>query len=114
MKINPLNCLISVLIGALLTYGLVTLNSNTMKLLTGIGAFIFLASTLTSAIGITFSETRKGVNVRILSFVFFTVALFINLFFAILSTSQTGYIVTCGILFLLYLYIAQAIYSAEQ
>lgn len=114
MKINSLNCLIALLIGALLTYGLVALDSNTMKGAIGIGAFIFLASTLTGAIGITFSEARIGVNVRILSFVFFIVALFINLFFAILTTSQTGYVVTCGIVFLIYVLIAQAIFSAKQ
>lgn len=114
MKINPLNCLIAFLIGALLTYGLVALDSNMMKGLIGIGAFIFIVSTLTGAIGVIFDEARIGVNLRILSFFFFMVALLINLFFAILSTSQTGYVVTCGVVFLIYVLIAQAIFSAKQ
>jgi len=114
MKIHPLNCLIAVMLGALLTYGIVAIDANTMKGTTGIGAFVFLSCTLTSALGITFEQVRTGINVRIVSLVFFAVALVTNLVFALLALSNTSYVITCGVLFLLYVMIAQMIFSAKQ
>jgi hypothetical protein len=114
MKIHPLNCLVAVMFGALLTYGIVSIGSSAIKGTIGIGAFVFFASSLAIAAGVSFERSRTGTNVRIVSLVFFVAALLANLFFAVVAGSQTGYIVTCGLLFLLYVLIASAVFSAEH
>jgi hypothetical protein len=114
MKIHPLNCLIAVLIGALLTYGITAIDANTMKITIGIGCFVFLATTLSGGVGISFAHSRAGVNVRLVSVVFFAIGLLLNLCFAMLAPHQTGYIITSGVLFLLYILIAQAIFSSAR
>jgi hypothetical protein len=114
MKIHPVNLLVAVVISALLTYGFVSFDSNTMKVVIGIGSFITLAATLSIAMGVTFENVRGGVNIKIVSFVFFFGALILNLIFALTSFSQTSYIITSGITFLLYVVVANAIYGTKQ
>ncbi|MGZ5198827.1 MAG: hypothetical protein ACXWC4_03575 [Telluria sp.] len=114
MKIHPLNCLIAVLLGALLTYGIAAIDSNTMKATVAVGCFLFLVTTLAGGVGITFERSRAGANVRIVSMVFFVLGLFLNLFFAMFAPYQTSYIITSGVLFLVYVLIAQAIFTSAR
>lgn len=114
MRIHPVNFLIAILICALLTYGLVSLDANLMKGTIGIGSFIFLSSTLAVSIGFSFEGARAAVNLKVLSLLFFVCGLVLNLLFALLWSSQVSYIISCGILFLVYALAAQAVFSAKQ
>ena len=114
MNFNPVNLLIAFVISALVTYGLTSLDSNSMQLAIGIGSFIFLASTLSLAFGVGFENERAGTNIRVVSGVFFVVALLVNLLFSFVQLSPVSYIITCGITFLIYVLIANGIYSAKQ
>ncbi|MRW91489.1 hypothetical protein GJ699_15965 [Duganella sp. FT80W] len=114
MRIHAVNLLIALLIAGLLTFGLVSIDSNAMKGTIGVGAFAFLASTLALAIGVSFEGGRVGVNVRMLSLLFFAGDLVLNLIFAYAAFAQSTYVVCCGILFLLYVLLAQALYTARQ
>jgi hypothetical protein len=114
MRIHAINFLIAAVVSALLTYGIVSIDSNSMKGLIGIGSFIFLASTLAIAIGVSFENARTEVNVKIVAGIFFAAAFFLNLAFAFIPFSQTSYIITYGIIFLLYVLIANGIYAAKQ
>lgn len=114
MRVHPVNLLIATVIGALLTYGITSIDANAMKGTTAIGGFIFLAATLGTAIGVTFENGRAGVNLRVLSIVFFVAAFSLNMVFAMFSLSQTSYIIVSGICFLLFVLIANAVYSSRQ
>ena len=114
MKVHAVNLLIAISVSALLTYGIVSIDANLLKGAIGLGTFIFLTSTLSMAIGVSFENQRMGVNVKLVSTIFFLVALCLNLVFAFISFSQPSYIITSGIIFLLYVLVANSIFGASQ
>jgi len=85
-----------------------------MKTAIGIGSFSFFASTLATAFGFTYEYVRSGANLKIVALVFFVIALLFNLVFAFVSFSVTSYIIICGITFLFFVPIANAIYGTKQ
>ena len=114
MKAHPVNLLIAIAVSGLLTYGIFSLDSNVLKGAIGVGSFIFLASTLSTAIGLSFANARVGVNAKLVATIFFFVALILNLLFAFNTFSQTSYIITSGVTFLLYVLVANSICGAKQ
>lgn len=114
MKIHPVNFLAAIIICALLTYGISMLDTNPIKFTMGIGSFIFFACTLAVAMGITFNSSRVGVNIKVVAIVFFIISLALNLIFGFFSFSQATYIISSGILFLLYVVVANGIFRAPQ
>ena len=113
MKVHPVNLLAAFVISALLTYGISLMDSNVIKVAMSIGSFIFFVSTLGFAMGITFISVRTGVNVKVVAMVFFIIALILNLVWAFFAFSQATYVITVGIVFLLYVVFANAIYRAQ-
>jgi len=95
-------------------YGITAVDANTMKLTIDVGSFVFMAPTLGTAFGVKFENGRSGVNIRVVGTLFFVVAVALKLAFATLGLSQTSYIVTRGTLFLLFVLVANAIYSTRQ
>ena len=114
MKVHAVNLLIAIAVSILLTYGIVSVDANVLKGAVGLGSFIFLVSTLTMAIGVSFGNPRVGVNVKLVSMIFFAIALCLNLMFAFISFSQTTYIITSGVIFFLYVLVANSIFEARQ
>lgn len=114
MKIHATNLLIAAVICALLTYGIMSIEANTMKAATGVGTFISLASTLALAIGVSFDNARTGTNMRVVAMLFFAGSLILNALFAFAGFSQTIYIIACGILFLVYVLVANALFAARH
>ncbi|KAB2970617.1 hypothetical protein [Zoogloea sp.] len=114
MKVHPVNFLIAIVISALATYGLVSLESNTIRGFIGVGGFTFFASTLAVALGLSFNNARTGANIRVVAFCFFLISLLVNGVFALFNLSQTAYIITSGIFFLIFVLISNSIYGAEQ
>jgi hypothetical protein len=114
MRIHPVNFLIALLISALLTFGLVSLDANLLKGATGIGSFIFSALTLALALGVTFENARAAVNLKVLSLLFFVLGLGVHLLFAFLWSSLVGYVICSGIAYLVHLLLAQSLYGARQ
>ena len=114
MKVHPVNTLIAVVVSILIVYGIFTIEGSAYKEHIAIGGFIFMVSTLVTAIGIRFTNGRKGSNIKLISIIFFVIALLINLTFSLVSLSLTSYIITSGLVFLLYLLIANSIYSVKQ
>lgn len=114
MKIHAVNLLIAIAISALLTFGFISIDANILKGAIGLGSFIFFASTLSMVIGVSFGNPRVGVNVKLVSTIFFVVALCLNLAFAYISFTQTSYIITSGVVFFLYVLLANSVYGARQ
>ncbi|MEF8759251.1 MAG: hypothetical protein V5B36_05860 [Candidatus Accumulibacter sp. UW25] len=114
MKAHPVNLLAAIVISALLTYGIASLDSNTMKATISIGSFLFLATTISLGMGFTFTNVQAGINVKVVSFVFFIGAAILNFVFALFSFSQTSYIITSGVFFLLYVVVSNGLFGAKQ
>lgn len=114
MKIQPVHLLIALVIGALVSYGIMQLAGDNYALTLGIGSFVTLAATLGLTLGVSFERSRVGANVRLVSLLFFTLLLLSNAGFALTSLSKTAYIIATGIIFMLFVLIANAVASAEQ
>lgn len=113
MKLNPVNSLIALVLSAILAFALWSLNGD-LKNYVAVGAFVFFAGTLVPLIGGRYEYVRSGVNLRVVSGVFFVLGLVINGIFGSLAFSATAYIVTSALVFLVYAFIANALYSTSQ
>ena len=114
MKLNIVPALIAIAISALIAFGMYSFTIGLNKELIAFGSFLFAAVTLISAIGISYDYKRTATNVRALAMVFFFIALISNVGFVYFSFSQAAYIVTNGILLLVFILISYAIVGAKQ
>lgn len=101
-------------ISLLIAYGLYSVESNTNRVMVAGGGLILCSVSLVSMIGINFDLPRTGVNVRTISGVFFALALLSSLFFSFVGLSVASYVVTNGIILLIFVLIVRTIYIAEQ
>jgi len=113
MKVNPVNFLIAIAISALMAFGIWSLDGE-LRNYVAVGSFVFLAGTLAPAIGLEYELARRAVNLRLLSIVFFVIGLVINTAFSLINLSSTTYTIVSAVVFLLYVLLANAIYSAKQ
>lgn len=114
MKINFVQTIIAIAVSALIAYGLYSFHNGENKILLSAGSFVFLSVSLILSIGVNFEQSRTSTNIRVLSGIFFAIALISNLIFNFLSFSEATYIITNGILFLIYILIVYSINSAKQ
>jgi hypothetical protein len=114
MKINFVQTAIAIAISLLIAYGLYTFYKGENALLLSGGSFLFLATTLVAAIGIDFEQSRTNVNIKVVSGIFFVIALIDNIAFSFFNFSTAGYIITNGILLLLFILIAYSVNRANQ
>jgi hypothetical protein len=103
MKINPVTTAIAIAISALIAYGFYSFNDNALKVLLSIGSFVILAICLVFTIGGRYDYYATNVNVRSASLFFFVVGFASHLIFSFLQFTIPVYIVTHGIILLLYL-----------
>lgn len=111
MKANPLNIMIAVCISALLAYGFWSLGNNLANYIAA-GSFVFLGGTLVPAIGMSHSNTRLSVNLKVLATVFFVIGLLINAVFALFATSSVFYILASAITFLVFVFLTNTMQNS--
>lgn len=109
MKLNLIPTIIAIAICSLIAYGLYCINDSGNKLLLSIGGFIIISITLIIAMGSKFINQRKGTNIKLVSGIFFLLALFSNLLFAFNSFLVSSYIIINGIILLTFITIAYTI-----
>lgn len=114
MKLNFVPTLIAVAVSLLIVYGLYSFHDSENKILLSLGSFVFLVTTLIITIGVNFEQSRSTTNIRVISGVFFLIALASNLIFSLFTFSSPGYIITNGILLLIFVLIAYSINKAKQ
>jgi hypothetical protein len=114
MKINIVQTIIAIAVSLLIAYGLYSFHDSENKILLSAGSFVFLATTLVLSIGISFELPRTTTNVRVISGIFFAVALISNLIFTFVAFSVPSYVITNGILLLVFILIAYSINKAKQ
>ena len=114
MKINFVQTIIAIAVSLLIAYGLYSFHGNDNKLLLCVGSFVFLSVTLIITIGASFELPPTTTNIRVVSGVFFVVALISNLIFTFINFSVPSYVITNGILLLVFILIAYSINKAKQ
>lgn len=114
MKINFIPALIAIAIAALIAYGMYSLSDSENKNLLGCGSFILAAGTLLTAFGLSFEKARTGANVRTLAVLFFTITLGSNVAFSFVEFTPPVYVITSGILFLLFILVSYFIVKVNH
>jgi len=114
MKVNFVQTIIAIAVSLLIAYGLYSFHDSENKILLSAGSFVFLAVTLILTIGTSFELPRTTTNVRVVSGIFFAIALISNLVFTFLNFSIPSYIIINGILLLVFILIAYSINKAKQ
>ena len=114
MKINFVQTIIAIVLSLLISYGLYSFHDSENKILLSLGSFIFLAVTLVITIGVNFEQSRTTTNVRVVSGIFFVIAFVSNLLFSFFTFSSPSYIITNGILLLIFILIVYSINKAKQ
>ena len=114
MKINFVQTIIAIAASLLIAYGLYSFHDSENKILLCAGSFAFLATALVLSIGISFELPRTTANIRVLSGLFFAVALISNFIFTFINFSVPSYVIINGILLLVFISIAYAINKVKQ
>ncbi len=114
MKINLVQTIIAIAVSALIAYGLYHFHDNENQILLSIGSFVFLSVTLALSLGVSFEQSRTTTNIRVVSGIFFAVALISNLIFNFLNFSTPSYVITNGILLLVFVLIVYSVNKAKQ
>ncbi len=114
MKINFVQTIIAIAVSLLIAYGLYGFSVSENKILLSAGSFVFLAATLVLTIGTSFEFPRTTTNIRVVSGIFFAVALISNLIFMFINFSIPSYVIINGILLLVFILIAYSINKAKQ
>lgn len=114
MKINFVQTIIALAVSLLIAYGLYSFHDSVNKILLSAGSFVFLATALVMTIGASFELPRTTTNIRVVSGIFFAVALASNIIFSFVTFSVPLYIIANGILILIFLLIIYSISNAKQ
>lgn len=113
MKLYPVNLAVAMLLSAVLAYGLWSA-AGYLQYYVAIGGFVFFVLTLVPAIGILIDSGRRATNFKIVCALFFVVALLSNIIFSFMPASETVYLVFHGVVFLIYVFLANAVFSMRQ
>lgn len=105
---------IALAVSLLIAYGFYSFHDYETKLLLSTGSFLFLATTLFFSIATVFEQQHSNSNIRVVSVIFFVVALISNLIFSVTSFSIPSYIVVNGILLLIFLLTINSIHNVKQ
>ena len=114
MKINFVPTIISTAVSLLIAYGLYSFHDNENKILLSAGSFVFLATTLVMSNGASFELQRTTTNIKVVSGIFFAIALIGNLIFTFVNFSVPIYVIINGILILVFILIVYLINQAKQ
>lgn len=114
MKVNYVQTIIAIAVSLLIAYGLYSFHDSENKTLLCSGSFVFLAATLAMSIGTSFDFPRTTTNIRVVSGIFFAIALISNLIFTFIFFSVPSYVIINGILLLVFILILYSIYKAKQ
>lgn len=106
MKVNVFLTMISIMLALLIGYlSYLIAEGKENDLLCGIGTSVCLITTLIPTIGLQYESGRLGVSIRVLSTLFFIVFLVCNFCFAGFGINVPYYIITNGIMLLIFLVI---------
>lgn len=104
MKLNPILGIVALGISSLLSYLVSSLTCQPVyKLHTAIASGVCFGLTLIPALALTYESSRLGTNLRLLSGVFLVLFLISHFCFSTIGVTMHTYIITNGILLLVFL-----------
>ncbi len=113
MKIKAIPSVIVLGISAILSYGLYSFCKSDNAILLAVFGGLMSLATLATALGVTFNHQGKSVNIKVVSLVFFVLALISNVIFARCAFKTPTYIIVNGLLMLIWLLIVYGISKAD-
>lgn len=105
--------MVALAVSGLIAYGLRNLSEDLGNFVL-VGSFAYLSGTLAPAVGVAYELKRNATNLRIVCGVFFVVGLLLNFGFVLFGGSQTLYVIACTVSFLIFAFVANVIYGAQQ
>ena len=115
MKIDIVKTIIAIALSALIAYACYSIsNYDSLRWIVTIGAFIAIGVPLFLALGATTSNHRGSVLLSVTSWVVALVMIGTNVVFAFCEFSTPAYIITNGIILLIYLLIYRSLYKQDN
>lgn len=114
MKIKAIPLVIVLGISAIIAYGLYSFCTSDNAILLAIFGGLMSLATLATAFGVTIDSQGKSVNIKVVSLVFFVLALISNIVFARCAFKTPTYIIVNGLLILIWLLIVYGISKADN
>lgn len=115
MKLKAFPLALSIALAGLLGYFIYYITKSAdCDLLWGVGATICLAITVAPTLGIQYESARQGLNLKILSGIFFIIFVISHICFARLEADVAYYIIVNGCLMIAYLALFYKISSLQM
>ncbi len=103
-SINPILSLLAILLSALLGFWVYSVaKGDDNDIVAGIISFICFVAVLNPIMGMHYSTSRLGVNIRVLSVIVFLIFAGVNFLYAAYGVSIPSYIIVTGIILVIYL-----------
>lgn len=109
MRLNFILTLIAIAICSLIGYAFYSYSPTETKMMFTIGSFLFLSFSGIGLISLSFSQPRTTINIKTVSGIFFFSGLTFNVIGSVFDFRLATYIITLGLLFLLYLLLSYSI-----
>lgn len=114
MKLNTITTAIAAGLSALLAFAFYSYSPSDSKIMLTVGAFLFLLITSVASLSISFQQPRTTTLIKTVSGIFFLLGLGLHITAGVLNFNQQNYIISVGILSLIYLLITYSIARQKQ
>lgn len=114
MKLNFILTIVTICICALIAYAFYSYSPTETKQIYTVGSFVFLLVSGVGLIALSFKQPRTTTNVKTVSGIFFLLGLTLNILSSVLKFKEPTYIITFGLLFLVYVLISYSIARQQQ
>ena len=114
MKLNFVQAIIALAISTLISYGFYIFNESENNIIFSLGSFVIFSTSLIFSLGTDFELPRTTTNVRVVSVIYFIVAMISSLIFTFINFTVPSFVITNAIMLLVYILIIFSIYKAKQ
>jgi len=114
MKLNPVTTIIAAGLSALLAFAFYSYSPSDSKVMLTVGSFIFLLITSVAFLSLSFQQPRTTTLIKTVSTIFFVLGFGLHITAGLLKFNQQNYIISVGLLSLVYLLIAYSIARQKQ
>jgi hypothetical protein len=114
MKVDLFQTIIAIAIGALISYGFYIFNESDNNIIFSMVSFVILSTSLIFLLGTNFELTRTATKIRVVSGVFFVLAMISNLLFTFINFTILSIVITYGFIFLVYISVMYSLYTNKK
>ncbi|MEN9907599.1 MAG: hypothetical protein RLZZ540_740 [Bacteroidota bacterium] len=114
MKLNSITTIITFGICTLIAYAFYNYSPIETKTMLTIGSFLFLLVSGLGFLSVSFKQSRTTTNIKTISGIFFFIGLALSIVSSVFAFKEPTYIITLGLIFLVYILIAYSITNQQQ